>query len=438
MGLLPHRADKEFGFRPAPLLLAVALCTAGLFTFVRPDALTISLSILSLFIATVVLGFASRHLRADPRRGRFALQVTLFAASLIGLACAPDLLTLAFCWITSGRILAALVGHVGDWRQAREAARRCRSAFLVGDAALVGACAILGWWCGSLSLKAVLGTSMPANLASTVGTLMLIAVVVRSALPPFSSWLLGSMAAPTPVSALMHGGFVNAGGFLLIRFAPVLMHAPAIQAAAVILGLIAATYGIFVLMIRPDIKGTLAGSTVSQMGFMVICCGVGAFGPALWHLIAHGLFKAWLFLGAGSTIGFRPERKRSTTRPGLVALAALAAGAATVVLGWSGLGPAALPLALAAITAVATALALGRSTPLNGLIALLALGASAAAGASLGEVTGEPQAAVATPILAALATAIAAVWAVQIAVATRGLPPRFYAFLLNSGVRAAR
>ena len=156
--------------------------------------------------------------------------------------------------------------------------------------------------------------------------LLVIAAAARCAVPPFSGWLLSSMTAPTPVSALMHAGLVNAGGFLLIRFAPVLEAAPVARAVAMLLGLFGAIYGVGIMMVRPDIKRSLAGSTVSQMGFMIASCGLGYFAAALWHLTAHGLFKAWLFLTAGSRVGIeqnRPQGGLDLTAAATVALVTL-------------------------------------------------------------------------------------------------------------------
>ena len=152
----------------------------------------------------------------------------------------------------------------------------------------------------------------------TAALLLLIAAAARCALPPFAGWLLSSMTAPTPVSALMHAGLVNAGGFLLIRFAPVFEAAPIARAAAVAIGLVAALYGVGVMSVRPDIKRSLAGSTVSQMGFMIMSCGLGAYAAALWHIVAHGLFKAWLFLGSGSSVGMRGDKPAGLSDPATI------------------------------------------------------------------------------------------------------------------------
>ena len=263
---------------------------------------------LTLFVAGIVASFSRRYLRADRRARGFFVRLGALVAAVLAMTLADSLLLLGAAWCLSGWLLAALIGHVADWTEARTAARRARLSFAVGDTALLGALAIVGTHAGSdrigVALGAV-GTLAPA-LATCAALLLVLAAAVRAALPPFSGWLLASMTAPTPVSALMHAGLVNAGGFLLIRFGALLALAPAARAVAVALGLVAALYGVGVMMVRPDVKRALAGSTVSQMGFMVLSCGLGLPGAALWHLAGHGLFKAWLFLGSGSAESCTP------------------------------------------------------------------------------------------------------------------------------------
>ena len=130
-----------------------------------------------------------------------------------------------------------------------------------------------------------------------------VAAITRCALPPAQSWLPMSVAAPTPSSAVLHAGIVNGGGVLLIRFAPLLAvsarapprsRSPAAAPACWSAARCSRT--------RPDVKTGLAWSTVAQMGFMVVQCVTGLLGPALVHMVAHGMYKANLFLGSGSTL----------------------------------------------------------------------------------------------------------------------------------------
>ena len=126
--------------------------------------------------------------------------------------------------------------------------------------------------------------------------------MIQSALVPFHGWLLSSMTAPTPVSAFMHAGLVNAGGVLLARFAPVVAELPAVMLAIVVAGGLSALLAQGWMLVQTDVKRQLGCSTVAQMGFMVLQCGLGFFAAAIAHLILHGFYKAYLFLASGSVV----------------------------------------------------------------------------------------------------------------------------------------
>ncbi len=402
---------------------------------------------LTLFVAAIVATFSRRYMRADPRSGAFFGTMALLVASVLAFVLAAGLIGFALGWCASGLLLARLIGHGRDWAEAQAARRRAAAAFLIGDTALVTALALLGWWTGRIDLAGALAAvpQLSGAQATMVAALLLVAAAARCALPPFAGWLLSSMTAPTPVSALMHAGLVNAGGFLLIRFAPVLEAAPAVRIAAVAVGLIAAIYGIGVMMVRPDIKRALAGSTVSQMGFMIMSCGLGAYAAALWHLVAHGLFKAWLFLGSGSAVGMRPGPRPApfgTALPLLIALATLGVALALVpARGGQGAGSL-VPLLLATATGLATlAASLRPPLPLRerlglvaglGLLALLQGGGLVLAHAAAG-----PDGPALLPgwSLVAILAAFLGGWAWQQHRLGRGraLPPPLYVRLLNAG-----
>ena len=172
--------------------------------------------------------------------------------------------------------------------------------------------------------------------------LLVVAALAKSAQLPLSGWLPETMTAPTPVSALMHAGFVNAGGYLLARFADVFVAQPGLMVTLFALGAATALRGSLAMLVQSDVKRALAWSTVGQMGFMVMQCGLGAFAAAIYHHVAHGIFKATLFLGAGSVV---QEARRLVNAPAtratggvssvtaaLLALAAIAVAALPVLL----------------------------------------------------------------------------------------------------------
>lgn len=429
------------GLAAVPALALLGDAAPGL----KADGLGIAMAALTLFVGAVTVTFSLRYMRADGRSRSYFVTIGLLVASVLVTVLSGNLAVMALAWCASGWLLARLIGHGRDWAEARAAARRARLAFVAGDAALIGGLGLLAAEAGSLRLDAVLAAApaMPQPDVTLAALLLLAAAAARCALPPFAGWLLSSMTAPTPVSALMHAGLVNAGGFLLIRFAPVLEAAPAARIAAVALGLAAALHGLGIMAVRPDVKRALAGSTVSQMGFMVMSCGLGAYAAALWHIAAHGLFKAWLFLGSGSTVGMKPGAERLRA-PGIgwVALGAFALGLALILGGES--SGSLVPLVLALATAAATFLAcLGHAAPararlaLTGLLALLVaghVGGLELAGMALG-----PDGPGVLPgwAMALLLSGFLAAWAWQDRQARKGaIAPQLYIHLLNAGAPA--
>lgn len=449
-----HVQSTNAAARPVAAMLWLGLAAAAAGVLIRPDfiagfGLPLAIGLLTLFVAAIVATFSLRYMRADGRPLRFFLTLGGLVTAVLAFLFTDNLALLGAAWCASGVLLAGLIGHNAGWKEAAIAARRARLAFLVGDAALLAALGLLGWQTGSLQIDAALAgaAALPPILAHAAALLLVVAAAARCALPPFSGWLLSSMTAPTPVSALMHAGLVNAGGFLLIRFAPVLEAAPLARTAAVVIGLGAAIYGIGIMMVRPDVKRALAGSTVSQMGFMIMSCGLGAYAAALWHIIAHGLFKAWLFLGSGSTVGMKTAgRAAALSGPAALAIAAGTVGVALSILLF-GEGDASLvPLLLGLATAVATLIiSLGGKVPVRtkltlvltiaALIGLHGAGlaiAGAAIGANAAPLLPE------WPLLALLIVFLGA-WAwQQHRVATgRGLPLPLYVHLINAGALPA-
>jgi NADH-quinone oxidoreductase subunit L/NAD(P)H-quinone oxidoreductase subunit 5 len=147
-----------------------------------------------------------------------------------------------------------------------------------------------------------------------VATLLVLAGIARSALVPIHRWLPSTLAAPTPVSALLHAGVINGAGVLLIRFSPVFASSATAMAVAFAIGMLTALLATAVMLVRTDVKGGLVWSTAGQMGFMVMQLGVGAFAAALFHIVGHAMYKASMFLGAGGAIS---AHHRQQQRPHL-------------------------------------------------------------------------------------------------------------------------
>lgn len=427
------------------LLAAVFIAPSSLFGF---DGLSAVICTLTLFVGAIITAFSQRYMRSDPRKRRYFILVTLIVASILGFVLARNLLVFAIAWCASGVLLGELVGHASSRGEGALAARRVRLTFAVGDLSLLAALALLGWQAGSFQIAAVKSAAayLPLPVVTLAALLMLVAGAARCALPPFSGWLQSSMTAPTPVSALMHAGLVNAGGFLLLRFAPVFEAAPIARYATVAVGLFASLWGIGVMSVRPDIKRSLAGSTVSQMGFMIMSCGLGAYTAALWHIVAHGLFKAWLFLGSGSAVGIKPDRKLVLGSQRSTAIAALVALVVGSVLAFTGqAGSELIPLLLGITTACTTALAsfsgkLPRRAGLSIAGLLAALAGLYALGFTLVHVAAglDGPVLLSPPATIALLAAFLGSWVWQSRRMEQGkpLPPALYVHLLNSGALA--
>ncbi|MFN3144010.1 MAG: proton-conducting transporter membrane subunit [Paracoccaceae bacterium] len=283
------------------------------------DAVSATLLLLVSFIGWIVLRFAASYLDGEARQGAFMGWMAATLASVLVLVQAGNLVVLCLAWIATGLFLHRLLLFYPDRPAAQRAARKKAFVARAGDAALVGAAVLLATGYGTLDIAAILSEAgqgvAPAGLG-WAAALLAVAAVLKSAQFPFHGWLTEVMEAPTPVSALLHAGVINAGGFLLIRFADVMLLAPGVLAVLVILGGFTALFGGLVMLTQTAVKTSLAWSTIAQMGFMVLQCGLALFPLALLHIVAHSLYKAHAFLASGGAV----EQVAAIRRPGPVAV----------------------------------------------------------------------------------------------------------------------
>jgi NADH:ubiquinone oxidoreductase subunit 5 (subunit L)/multisubunit Na+/H+ antiporter MnhA subunit len=335
----------------AAALLAVAVAGPVELPGLTLDPLTAALVVLVTGVAAIVVAFSVRYLQDDPRLGRFLALVGVTTAGTVVFAAAASLTVLVAGWLVAGAGFCLLLAHGGAATAGgRVALRRTVATFAVGDLALVAAAAVALIAAGDLDLRrtdeaaAALAT---AGVAAPVALLLVVAALARCAQLPLHRWLPATVAAPTPVSALLHAGLVNAGGILLVKLGPVVgLWTPALL-LLLAAGAATAVVATGAMLARPDVKGALAHSTMAQMGFMLVQVALGAAAAAVVHLVGHAMYKAALFLGSGSAVGARRRRAAAPAgvalRPGVRAAAALglplaALGAALAVAG----GPAAL------------------------------------------------------------------------------------------------
>lgn len=285
----------------------------------RLDAVSAVMLLLVTFIGWIVVRYAGTYLDGESRQGPFTGWLCLTLASVLFLVSAGNLFQLVLAWIATSLFLHRLLLFYPDRIAAQRAARKKFVTARLGDVALIGAAALLAAAYGTADIGSILQAAVAGHgggLAVGAASLLALAALLKSAQFPTHGWLTEVMETPTPVSALLHAGVINAGGFLLIRFADVMLLAPGVLAALVMIGGFTALFGSLVMLTQPAVKTSLAWSTVAQMGFMILQCGLALFPLALLHIVAHSLYKAHSFLASGGAV----ERVAAIPRPGPVAV----------------------------------------------------------------------------------------------------------------------
>ncbi len=282
-------------------------------------------AVLVQLLGTVIGVFSSRYLQGEPGQPRYVAALAGVLAAVHLLLLADHWLVLIAAWVAVGLALQQLLCFYTDRPFALLAAHKKRLADRLADALLIAAGALAWHEVGSGSLSDLwrhLQAGAPSFALQASAVFLALAVVLRTALLPMHGWLIQVMEAPTPVSALLHAGVINLGGFVLIRFAPLLEAAPVARWLLVSIGLATALLAGLVMLTRISIKVRLAWSTVAQMGFMVMECGLGLYTLALLHLIGHSLYKAHAFLSASSAVeATRLRMMRSAVAPSVASLA---------------------------------------------------------------------------------------------------------------------
>ena len=317
-------------------VLAAGLATGaswGVPGVVVVDGLTAVMWATVTFFSGIVHSYSRRYMAGSRTVDRFFGRVFAFTLTVMILVAADSLLMFWGAWVAMGLVMADLIGHVEGWPQARAAADLARRYFLAGSAVLAVALGTLWWATGAAAVSAVPAAveTAPSAVVVVVAGGLLLAAMIQSALIPFHTWLLSSMTAPTPASALMHAGFVNAGGLLLVRFAPVVTADAGVMLAIVLVGAASAILGKLLKTVQTDVKSKLGCSTVGQMSFMIVQAGLGFFGAAVTHLILHGFYKAYQFLNSGG--GVRHESPSATTTAGSVTPLGVVVTAGTALAG---------------------------------------------------------------------------------------------------------
>jgi NADH-quinone oxidoreductase subunit L len=271
------------------------------------DPLSISFVLLITGVGSLILIYAVGYMAHDPERRRFFGYLNLFIAAMLLLVLSDNYLGLYVGWEGVGLASYLLIGF---WQFKPSAAVAAKKAFIanrVGDVGLSLAIMLMFAEFGTFNFTGVFDSvkSGGSGVASALGLLLLLGACGKSAQVPLQSWLLDAMEGPTPVSALIHAAtMVTAGVYLIVRSNPIFNDAPTAQLAVTVVGAVTLLFGAIIGCAKDDIKKALAGSTMSQIGYMTLAAGLGPAGYvfAIAHLLAHGFFKAGLFLGAGSVL----------------------------------------------------------------------------------------------------------------------------------------
>lgn len=275
------------------------------------DHLSALMLVIVTTVAFLVMIYTDGYMAHDPGYIRFYAYLSLFSSSMLGLVISPNLVQIYIFWELVGMCSYLLIGF---WYDRKAAAEACQKAFVtnrVGDFGLLLGILALYWATGSFEFEVigdrlqdlVSSGALSAGLAAFFGILVFLGPVAKSAQFPLHVWLPDAMEGPTPISALIHAAtMVAAGVFLIARMFPVFEHIPAATDLIAWTGAFTAFLGASIAITQNDIKKGLAYSTMSQLGYMVMAMGVGAYGAGLFHLMTHAYFKAMLFLGSGSVI----------------------------------------------------------------------------------------------------------------------------------------
>ena len=299
-----------------PVLLTFSVFLPRPFDYtVLIDRLAAVMMVLITGVSLVIHVYSQRYMQGDQGFVRFFSLLSLLTFVLLSLVTSGNLLWLFVWWHLVTWLLVLLLSFNETSPAAHAAGRTTLRVQGLGDSALLLGILLIYAKFGTLNLTELFriiqgsgapllwtGTMVEINSVTVITLLILIAIMTKSAQFPFHVWLPGTIEAPTPVSAMLHAGIVNAGGFLVNRLAPLYGLAPMSLHLMFLIGGLTALIGASTMLTQSSIKRTLVYSTMGQMGYMVMECGLGAFGLAVFHLCAHSLFKATLFLNSGANI----------------------------------------------------------------------------------------------------------------------------------------
>ncbi|MDF0664795.1 MAG: NADH-quinone oxidoreductase subunit L [Nitrospira sp.] len=284
------------------------------------DRLTAVMLLLVTGVSSLVHVYTIGYMQGEPGYARFFSYIALFTFSMLMLVLADNLLQLFVFWEAVGLCSYLLIGH---WYERASACAAATKAFVVnrvGDFGFMLGLLLVWYQFGSLNyldifpaiheatdltmnLLGPFGGTLEVSIFTLIGLLLFAGAVGKSAQVPLHVWLPDAMEGPTPISALIHAAtMVTAGVFMVARLAPIYNLSPTAMSVVAVTGAATMVLGATIALTQTDIKRVVAYSTVSQLGYMMMACGLGAYASGMYHLLTHGAFKALLFLGCGSVI----------------------------------------------------------------------------------------------------------------------------------------
>lgn len=271
------------------------------------DTVSAVMLLLVSFLTVSIVCFSRNYLAGNPNQDLFFKWLSITSGSVLLLVISGNLALFSLAWIAVSLSLHKLLTFYKERYAAQLAARKKFLFSRWGDLALITAMVLIWHDFGTLDfakLFSIVGNGSTDHL-QLIALLLVGAAMIKSAQFPLHGWLPDTMETPTPVSALMHAGIINAGGFLVIRLSPLLVLSPRALELLAAVGGITALFGSVVMITQSSVKRSLAFSTIAQMGFMMLQCGLGAFALALLHIVAHSLYKGYAFLASGKVIDER-------------------------------------------------------------------------------------------------------------------------------------
>lgn len=255
------------------------------------------------FFSAIITTYATNYTKGFKYRNRFVTLSLAFMFAVMCFVASNHIMLLISSWLLMGFFMAQLIGVDKRWKEAKHAAAYAQKFFLLGTLALAVGVLIPAISIDNYTINGIITSwdRLPSHIILLSSLFVIVAAMIQSAIYPFHRWLLSAMTSPTPASALMHAGFVNGSGILLTLFATLIYVSNTFDILFIIGGL-TAVLAQFTKLLQVNAKQKLACSTIAQMGFMIMQCGLGFFNAAIVHLILHGFYKAYLFLSVGEGV----------------------------------------------------------------------------------------------------------------------------------------